>query len=48
MKIIGCDFHPRFQQIFMLDEETKWLEQKLHRHLDHPRAYIRLDVPESG
>jgi len=35
MKIIGCDFHPGYQQIAMLDQETgevveraQWFEQK--------------------
>ena len=30
MKIIGCDFHPSYQQIAMLDRETgEWSEGKL-------------------
>ena len=30
MKIIGCDFHPSFQQIAMLDTETgEYQERKL-------------------
>ena len=30
MKIIGCDFHPSFQQIAMLDTETgEHTERKL-------------------
>jgi len=32
MKIIGCDFHTRYQQIAMLDEETGEL---MERRLDH-------------
>src|ERR1700692_526804 len=32
MKIIGCDFHPSFQQISMLDEETK---QRVRKKLHH-------------
>jgi transposase len=32
MKIIGCDFHTRYQQIAMLDEETGEL---IERRLDH-------------
>jgi hypothetical protein len=33
MKIIGCDFHPSFQQIAMLDESTGEL---MGRRLSHP------------
>src|SRR5262245_46471078 len=30
MKYIGCDFHPSFQVIAMLDKETgEWVERKL-------------------
>ncbi len=30
MKIIGCDFHPSFQQIAMVDTETgEYTERKL-------------------
>jgi transposase len=32
MKIIGCDFHPSFQQIALLDGETK---QRVRKKLDH-------------
>ena len=32
MKIIGCDFHPSFQQIAMLDLDTG---QRVRRRLDH-------------
>lgn len=32
MKIIGCDFHTRYQQIAMLDEETGEL---VERRLEH-------------
>ncbi len=32
MKIIGCDFHPSFQQIAMEDKETgEYTERKLIR-----------------
>jgi transposase len=33
MMIIGCDFHPRFQQIAFVDEETGEYGE---RHLNHP------------
>ncbi len=32
MKIIGCDFHPSFQQISMLDLETR---QRVRKKLEH-------------
>jgi transposase len=32
MKIIGCDFHPSFQQISLLDVESR---QRVRRKLDH-------------
>ena len=32
MKIIGCDFHTRYQQIAMVDETTG---EMLERRLDH-------------
>jgi len=32
MKIIGCDFHTRYQQMAMLDEATGEL---IERRLDH-------------
>jgi len=33
MLIIGCDFHTRYQQIAMLDEQTGEL---IERRLEHP------------
>ncbi len=38
MKIIGCDFHPSFQQIAMLDTETGEL---MERKLQHPEEATR-------
>ena len=32
MKIIGCDFHPRYQQIAMMDTDTGEL---VERRLEH-------------
>src|ERR1700728_2446424 len=32
MKIIGCDFHPSYQQIAMLDQGTGELLEKALRH----------------
>ncbi len=39
MKYIGCDFHPSFQQIAMLDKETgEWVERRL-LHTEEARAF---------
>src|SRR5262249_40933992 len=39
MKYIGCDFHPSFQQIAMLDKETgEWVERRL-LHTEQARAF---------
>jgi hypothetical protein len=35
MKIIGCDFHTRYQQIAMLDQATGEL---IEQRLEHERA----------
>jgi hypothetical protein len=47
MKIIGCDFHTRYQQIAMMDEATGEL---IERRLDHQRGeaeqfYRELQAP---
>lgn len=39
MKYIGCDFHPSFQQIAMLDKETgEWVERRL-LHTEEARVF---------
>ena len=39
MKYIGCDFHPSFQQMAMLDKETgEWVERRL-LHTEEARAF---------
>lgn len=39
MKYIGCDFHPSFQQVAMLDKETgEWVERRL-LHTEEARAF---------
>ena len=39
MKYIGCDFHPSFQQIAMLDQETgEWVERRL-LHTEEARVF---------
>jgi transposase len=47
MKIIGCDFHTRYQQIAMLDEDTGELtERRLEHENGEARAfYARLAKP---
>jgi hypothetical protein len=38
MKIVGCDFHSRYQQIAMLDEETG---EVVERRLEHENGEAR-------
>jgi len=39
MMIIGCDFHPRFQQVALIDQETGEYGK---RRLSHPEEAERL------
>lgn len=39
MKYIGCDFHPSFQQIAMLDQETGELVERRLLHTEEARAF---------
>jgi len=56
MKIIGCDFHPSYQQIAMLDQETGEVEEQKLTHADESaeRFYrglegkVRVGVEASG
>jgi transposase len=42
MKITGCDFHPSFQQIAMLDLETKEVvKKKLHHASGEAEQFYR-------
>ena len=47
MTIVGCDFHPAWQQIAVLDTETGEItEQKLmHGNGEAERFYRRLPAP---
>src|SRR5215469_12118380 len=46
MKYIGCDFHPSFQQIAMLDKETGELVERRLLHTEEARVfYERLKEP---
>jgi hypothetical protein len=39
MKYIGCDFHPSFQVIAMLDKETGALVERRLLHTEEARAF---------
>src|SRR6185437_9153313 len=47
MKIIGCDFHTRYQQISMLDDETgELIERRLeHENGEADKFYRDLSKP---
>ena len=47
MKIVGCDSHPCYQQIAMLDTETgELIERRLERASGEARAfYAELEAP---
>ena len=47
MKIVGCDFHPSYQQIAILDTETgEVVEKKLmHAHGEAEKFYGELERP---
>lgn len=40
-KIIGCDFHPRFQQIAFVEQETGEFGERRLSHPDEARQYYR-------
>ncbi len=41
MKYIGCDFHPSFQQIAMLDKETGELVERRLLHTQEARVFYQ-------
>lgn len=42
MKIIGCDFHTRYQQIAMVDEATGgMIKRRLDHHSGEAQAFYR-------
>lgn len=47
MVIIGCDFHPSYQQIALLDTETGTIEEHKRAHAteEAERFYRRLAMP---
>jgi transposase len=44
MLIIGCDFHPGFQQVAMLDRETGEIVQRRLAHPQQAKEFYR-DLP---
>lgn len=56
MKIVGCDFHTRYQQIAMLDEETgELIERRLEHESGEARAFysglsagVRVGIEATG
>jgi hypothetical protein len=40
MKIIGCDFHPGYQQIAVLDSVTGEIVEKALSHNDWPSGSV--------
>ena len=41
MMIIGCDFHPRYQQIAMMDTETGELVERRLEHENGGSGFLR-------
>ena len=39
MKYIGCDFHPSFQEVAMLDQETGEMVERRLLHTEEARAF---------
>ena len=48
MMIIGCDFHPRFQQISFLLEETGECGQRRLMHTAEAEQYYRSLLRDEG
>ena len=40
MLIIGCDYHPSFQQIAFVDTETGEFQEQLYHIVRRPRGFI--------
>jgi transposase len=47
MKIVGCDFHPSWQQVAVFDSETGEVEERklLHGDGEAERFYRELEAP---
>ena len=47
MQIIGCDYHPGFQQIAFVDTETGELQERRLRHREEAEKFYR-DLAAQG
>jgi hypothetical protein len=45
MMIIGCDFHPRYQQIAMMDTATGEL---VERRLEHEMRWLLVEAAQTA
>ena len=41
MIIIGCDYHPGFQQIAFVDKDTGELQEQRHQHREEAAKFCR-------
>jgi hypothetical protein len=41
MRIIGCDYHPGFQQIAFVDTETGELQERRLQHREEAEKFYR-------
>jgi hypothetical protein len=41
MLIIGCDYHPSFQQIALVDAETSEVSERRLAHREHAKQFYR-------
>jgi hypothetical protein len=48
MLIIGCDYHPSFQQIAMLDTETGELQELRLKHREEAEQFYRALARTAG
>ena len=48
MMIIGCDFHPRFQQIAFIDQETGEYGERRLNHPEEAEQFYRDLAGQAG
>ena len=48
MLIIGCDYHPGFQQIAFVDSETGELQERRLQHREEAEKFYRELAAEGG
>ena len=48
MKIVGCDFHPSYQQIAILDTETEEVEEKKLMHASGEAEKFYRELARAG